>query len=89
MGQDDKELYGSVKAMLVRDLRLKISAEDIKDDDRIFGDGLGLDSIDALELVVALEKNFKVKIPDANVGAKVLVSVDSIVAYIKGKRANA
>lgn len=87
MGQNtERELYEQVKTMLVKDLRLKISPEDIKDNDQIFGEGLGLDSIDALELVVALEKRFKARIPDATVGAKVLVSVDSIVNYIKEKQ---
>jgi len=83
MGNDnEREVFISVKKMLVRDLRLKVSPESIKDNDRIFGEGLGLDSLDALELVIALQKNFGVKIPDATVGAKVLVSVDSVVKYI-------
>lgn len=79
----EQEIYPKVKEMLVRDLRLKIKPEAIKDDEMIFGEGLGLDSIDALELVVALEKNFGVKIPDATVGAKVLVSINTVVDYIK------
>lgn len=82
----EKELYNQVKMMLVKDLRLKIAPEDIKNTDLIFDGGLGLDSIDALELVVAMEKRFKVRIPDATVGAKVLVSVDSIVRFIKEKQ---
>jgi len=80
------EIYSQVKIMLVKDLKLKIAPEDIKNTDLIFDGGLGLDSIDALELVVALEKRFKVRIPDATVGAKVLVSVDSIVRFIKEKQ---
>ena len=82
----EKELYNQVKMMLIEDLRLKIAPEDIKNTDLIFDGGLGLDSIDALELVVAMEKRFKVRIPDATVGAKVLVSVDSIVRFIKEKQ---
>jgi len=81
--EQSQKLYEEVKVMLVQDLRLKIAPEEIKNDDKIFGEGLGLDSIDALELVVALEKRFKVRIPDAGVGAKVLVSVDSMVNYIR------
>lgn len=80
---NEKELHIRVKEMLVRALRLKISPEDIKNDAPLFGAGLGLDSIDALELVLALEKEFDVKIPDSDVGAKVLVSVDGIVNFIK------
>lgn len=79
----EKELSTRVKEMLVRALRLKISPEDIKNDTPLFGAGLGLDSIDALELVLALEKEFGVRIPDASVGAKVLTSVDGIVEFIK------
>ncbi len=84
--EQSQKLYEEVKVMLVQDLRLKIAPEEIKNDDKIFGEGLGLDSIDALELVVALEKRFKVRIPDAGVGAKVLVSVDSMVNYIREKQ---
>ncbi len=80
------ELYNRVKEMLVRDLRLKIKPENIKDDALLFDEGLGLDSLDAMELVVALEKNFGVRIPDASVGAKVLVSVKTMVEYIKTSR---
>lgn len=86
--EKEREILIDVKKMLVRDLRLKISPESIKDNDRIFGAGLGLDSLDALELVIALQKNFGVKIPDANIGAKVLVSVDSIVKYIMDSQEN-
>jgi len=87
MGQNaEEDLYVQVKTMLVKDLRLKIAPEDIKNTDLIFDGGLGLDSIDALELVVAMEKRFKVRIPDATVGAKVLVSVDSIVSFIEEKQ---
>ena len=84
--EKEREIYEQVKIMLVNDLRLKIAPENIKDTDLIFDEGLGLDAIDALELVVALEKRFKVRIPDATVGAKVLVSVESIVNYIKEKQ---
>ena len=86
MSDNDKQLYTQVKEMLVNDLRLKIAPEDIKDNDLIFGEGLGLDSIDAMELVVALEKRFGVRIPDSSVGAKVLVSVETIVNFIKEKQ---
>ena len=79
----EQELYIGVKKMLVSAVRLKISPESIKNDTQLFGTGLGLDSIDALEVVLSLEKEFGVRIPDATVGAKVLVSVDTIVNFIK------
>jgi len=87
MGEEkDLELYNRVKKMLIRDLRLKVSLEDIKDDAPLFGSGLGLDSIDALELVCALEKEFGARIPDSTVGLKVLASVDTMVDFIKEKQ---
>ncbi|MFO7870766.1 MAG: phosphopantetheine-binding protein [Kiritimatiellia bacterium] len=79
----DRDTYNRVKQMLVRDLRLKMAPEDIADDAGLFQDGLGLDSVDALELVVALEKEFGVRIPDSSVGSKVLVSVKTVVDYIR------
>ena len=82
----EKGLHARVKEMLVRALRLKISPEDIKDDAPLFGEGLGLDSIDALELVLALEKEFGARIPDVAVGKRVLVSVDGIVNFIKEEK---
>jgi len=84
----DLELYNRAKKMLIRDLRLKKTPEDIKDSDPLFGSGLGLDSVDALELVCALEKEFGVRIPDSTVGRKVLASVDTMVDFIKEKQAD-
>jgi len=86
--EKDLEVYDRVKKMLIRDLRLKIALGDIKDSDPLFGAGLGLDSIDALELVCALEKEFGVRIPDSTVGRKVLASVDAMVDFIKEKQAD-
>jgi len=83
---NELELYNRVKKMLIVALRLKISPEDIKNDAPLFGEGLGLDSIDALEVVLALEKEFEARIPDATVGARVLVSVDGIVNFIKEEK---
>lgn len=78
------DLYLRVKKMLVIAARLKCSPESIKNDQPLFGPGgVGLDSLDALEVVVALEKEFKARIPDADVGKKVLVSIDTIVKFIK------
>lgn len=79
----DKELILRVKNMIVRAVKLKISPESIDSDKPLFGDGLGLDSIDALELVIALEKEFGIRIPDAAVGKKVLASVRTMAEYIE------
>jgi acyl carrier protein len=73
--------------------RLKLeemAVDDIDADAPLFGEGLGLDSIDALELVIGLEKEYGVSIPDAEVGKKVFQSVRAIAHYIvenQGKEA--
>ena len=77
------ELYDRVKKMIVKAARLKISPESIENTEPLFGGSMGLDSIDALEVVVALEKEFGVRIPDADVGRKVLVSVETVVKFIE------
>jgi len=59
-----------------------MSALDIDPDAPLFGEGLGLDSIDALQLVVGMENSFGVVVPDAAVGAKVFRSVRAMAEYI-------
>jgi acyl carrier protein len=87
MGNDNQtELYGRVKKMIVNAVKLKTTPDHIDNTKPLFGpEGVGLDSIDALELVIALEKEFGVRIPDASVGRKVLVSVETIVKFIQEK----
>ena len=83
---DANELRQRVKAMLVENLMLQLTADEIKDDQPLFGPGsLGLDSVDALQLVVALDKNFGLKIPTPAAAKEILASVDSIVAAIQSK----
>ena len=85
MANDD--LKDSIKAMMVENLMLKISKEDIGDDMPLFGaEGLGLDSIDALELVVSLEKNYGVSVPNSDVAKSALASVNAIAAYVTAQR---
>jgi acyl carrier protein len=78
------ELKVHIKRMLVENLMLQSKAEEIGDDQPLFGPGsLGLDSVDALQLVVALDKNYGLKIPDPEVAKKVLQSVNTIVAAVE------
>ncbi len=78
-----EELITEVKKLIVERLKLEeITAADIITDAPLFGEGLGLDSIDALELVIGLEKEYGVSIPDAEVGKKVFQSVRTIAQYI-------
>jgi acyl carrier protein len=75
-------LMDRVRALIVERLRLDLAPEAIDVDAPLFGAGLGLDSIDALELVVGLEQAFGIRIPDADVGKRVLASVRAIAAYV-------
>jgi acyl carrier protein len=81
------ELKTQVKQAIVRSLRLPIAPESIDDGIPLFGEGLGLDSIDVLELVLELERTFGVAITDEQTGARVLRSVDTIADYIVSTRA--
>jgi acyl carrier protein len=83
---DRHALFTEVKQLLVSGLRLDRRAADIPDDSPIFGDGLGLDSIDALELVVLVEDRFRVSIPDEEVGKRAFASVQSLVDFITEER---
>ena len=75
-----------IKSLMVENLMLQVTAEDIADDLPLFGPGsLGLDSVDALQLVVALDKNFGLKIPDPGAAKEILQSVNTIVAALQMK----
>ena len=78
------KLKTQIKHLLVENLMLQSKAEEIADDLPLFGPGsLGLDSVDALQLVVALDKNYGLKIPDPEAAKKVLQSVNTIVAALE------
>jgi acyl carrier protein len=78
------ERKAQIKTMLVENLMLQTPAEEIGDDLPLFGPGgLGLDSVDALQLVVALEKNYGLKISDAAAAKGILQSVNTIFAAIE------
>lgn len=85
----DRPLAVQVKEAIVRCLRLPIPPDDIVDSAPLFGEGLGLDSVDALELVIELERTFGVVVGDDQLGNRVLRDVDSIVAFIEQSRAAA
>jgi acyl carrier protein len=68
--------------------REDITPEDIETEAPLFGDGLGLDSIDALELIVLLEENYGVKIEDPKEGRKIFTSVKTIAEYIQKHHKN-
>ena len=82
----EPDLRRQIKEMLVKNLMLQTTAEQIGDDLPLFGPGgLGLDSIDALELVVSLEKTFGVGVPNSEVARTALQTVNSMHDYIVEK----
>ena len=77
------ELVPLVKQPIVDSLRIEgMSSRDIDTDAPLFGEGVGLDSIDALQLVVGMENTFGVVVPDAAVGARVFQSVRTMADYV-------
>ena len=81
--QNTNDLKARVRQMLVENLMLQVKAEEITDDLPLFGEGLGLDSVDALQLVVALDKTFGLKIKDPEMAKGVLKNINSIVAALE------
>jgi acyl carrier protein len=78
------ELKTQIKQLLVENLMLQSQPEEIAEDLPLFGPGsLGLDSVDALQIVVALDKNYGLKIPNPEAAKKVLQSVNTIVAAVE------
>ncbi len=85
MSEDDKQLAERLKKLIITRLKLEIEPSEIEDNQPLFGEGLGLDSIDALELVLGLEQEFGVKVEDEEVGVKAFASIDALVAFVKEK----
>jgi len=76
-------LIAKLKTQIIEQLNLEgVSPDDISPDDSLFGEGLGLDSIDALELIVLLEKNYGLKIENPAEGKKIFSTIRSIAEYI-------
>ncbi len=80
------DLKLKLKEELIIHLNLEeFSVEDIKDDTALFGDSLGLDSIDALEIIVMLDNKFDVKITNPEDGVKIFQTVNTIAEYIESQ----
>jgi acyl carrier protein len=78
-----KEIISNLKSQIIEQLNLEeVKPEDIDQNAPLFGDGLGLDSIDALELIVLLEKNYGIKIQDPKEAKTIFSSVKTMADYI-------
>jgi acyl carrier protein len=81
------QLKQQLKKQIVEFLNLiNVKPEDIRDDEALFGSGLGLDSIDSIELIVLLSREYGVNIQDPKEGRKVLVDINTMAAYIEKHR---
>jgi len=82
-----EELKLQLKKQIVQFLNLMtVKPEEIADDEPLFGEGLGLDSIDSIELIVLLQREYGITIQDPKEGRKILVDVNTIVDYIEKHR---
>ncbi|HNN90872.1 MAG TPA: phosphopantetheine-binding protein [Pseudomonadota bacterium] len=80
------ELRNEIKELLVSSLHLERAPDSIDDQAPLFQTGLGLDSIDALELAVAIERKYRVTIPDEKVGKQAFASVAALADYVAANR---
>ena len=87
MMSNPTDLKPEIKRLIVENLMLQITAEQIADDQPLFGpNSLGLDSVDALQLVVALDKNYGLKIADPEAARQILGSVNAIAEAVAKHR---
>jgi acyl carrier protein len=81
------ELILELKTEIIKVLNLEgVKPEDISDEGELFGEGLGLDSIDALELIVLLEKNYGIKLKDPSQGKAIFKSVRTMAEFVQANR---
>ncbi|SFW69871.1 phosphopantetheine-binding protein [Chitinophaga sancti] len=82
-----EDLKQKLKVQIIEALNLQdTKPEDIDDNAPLFGEGLGLDSIDSLELMVLLERHYHIKVEDPREGRKILQSVQSMAEFIQSKK---
>lgn len=80
---EKEQLKLQLKEHIIKYLNLlEITPKDIADDQPLFGEGLGLDSIDSIELAVLMEREYGIKITDPKEGRKIFTNVNTIVDYI-------
>jgi acyl carrier protein len=80
-------LKQELKEKIINILNLEdVQVEDVNDNDALFGDGLGLDSIDALELIVMMDKDYGIKLADPKEGKAIFQSIETMAKYISENR---
>jgi len=83
---ETSELKEQLKKQIIQFLNLSVSPADIKDEEPLFGEGLGLDSIDSIELIVLLSREYGIDIKDPKDGRKILTDINTMVDYIEKNR---
>ena len=82
-----ENLKQKLKEILIQDLKIQgVRMEDLQEDTPLFNEGLGLDSLDAVELVVLIQKYFNVQIVDMDEGRQAFASINSLAAFIKERQ---
>ena len=82
-----ENLAQELKERIIEVLNLEdVNAEDINNTDPLFGDGLGLDSIDALELIVLMDKEYGIKLSDPKEGKTIFQNIETMATYIAANR---
>ncbi len=82
-----EDLKLELKKKIIENLNLEdVEVSEIADDEPLFGDGLGLDSIDALELIVMLDKDYGIKLSDPKLGKAIFESIEVMAKYIEDNR---
>ena len=81
------DLKQQLKKIIIDDLKIQgVTPEELDDNDPLFGEGLGLDSLDAVELVVLIQKHFDVQIADMEEGREAFTSINSLAQYIDDRK---
>ena len=76
-----------LRELIVSHLSLvNVTPDSIRDEEPLFGEGLGLDSLDAVELVVMLKRHFGVEVPDSETGRRIFSSVNALAEFVQANR---
>ncbi len=77
-------IENQVKQVIIRKLSLDVKPEEIGDDDQLFGGGMGLNSMATIEIIVGLEEEFEIQIPDEDLRVELFDSVKTMADYVRG-----